>query len=765
MKLKPHIENILQERYYLKNESSWSQVSKRLSGIYEPMLDYIKMRTFIPSTPTLMNLNTNGERRGTLSSCFIMGIEDSLTGIMESMTEAAIVTKMAGGVGYNFSKLRGSNENVSFFNKNSGGPMAFIGIFDAVLDGVRQGGARRGAGMSMLSVYHPDILQFIDAKYSDTKKYSRSNFSVYLDTDFYNTLRKTPDKLFRTKNVVDGKENILKDATGKNITYQDLWEKIIHNAWKSAEPGIFNGDIAADRCSCKQITRDVFCNPCSEYVHIPYTSCNLGSINLTHFITDKSEIDWSKLETAIEHATVYLNGIIDNNNYPIEKIRKATLAVRPIGLGMMGLAHLFYTLGMPYDSAAAQELTAKLSKFMTLISMRKSMELAKKNKKTYEYYDYATFMDANQRFFTEDAFMGIDLVGLKRDIKDFGVYNSCFTSIAPTGTISYIADVSGGIEPIFGLTFTRKIEKENKNYEFVTLFDPFFDEFLNKNYADKKSVILDYITNNNGSCQGCPIISKEHQEIFKVAGDITPLWHIKIQAAVANNISLSVSKTINVPKTCSEREIADIYLKAHELGIIGVTVYRDGSREGILVHKDDNFIIKKNSAPKRPKDIVSELHLFTVGKHKYYTVVGFDKVGNPYEVFAGFNEGKKDDILIEQTRGITRKMSRGDYVFISDKDGEKFVLTNGHSDDTADALTRSISGGLRHGEDISFITHQLEKSHGSMASFGKILARTLKKYIKDGAAVSGEECPECKSKLKRQEGCIICPSCNWSKCG
>jgi hypothetical protein len=198
------------------------------------------------------------------------------------------------------------------------------------------------------------------------------------------------------------------------------------------------------------------------------------------------------------------------------------------------------------------------------------------------------------------------------------------------------------------------------------------------------------------------------------------------------------------------------------MGIIGVTVYRDGSREGILVHKESDFVVTKNQSVKRPKEVKGELHLFTIGKYRYYTAVGFDDSGNPYEVFTGFNDGKKDEILTEAMKGVIRKLSRGDYVFINDK--EKFVLTNGHGDDSADALTRLISSNLRHGADIEFVVHQLEKTKGSMLSFSKVLARTLKKYIKDNTVITGEECPNCKGQLIRQEGCATCISCGFSKC-
>ena len=776
LKLEPHIENILKERYYLKDETSWEQMAKRLSCLYPKMYEYILQRRFIPSTPTLMNLNTNGERAGTLSSCFILGIEDSIEGIMDSMKEAAFVTKAAGGVGYNFSNLRGSNENVKTISANSGGVMAFIQIFDSVLDGVRQGGRRRGAGMSLLSIYHPDILKFIDAKASDTSKYTRSNFSVSPDTSFYDTLKKTPNKIFRTRNVVDKKENDLVDSNGLVYTYKMLWDKIIHNAWSSAEPGIFNGDIAADRCSCKHITRNVFCNPCSEYTHIPYTSCNLSSFNVASFVKN-GEFNWVEFESAVEDAVVYMNGVIDNNDYPIEKIRKETLAVRPIGMGVMGVAHLLYKLGIPYDSLEACNTIEKLLKFQTLIATRKSMEMARDTGKVYEYYDHDTFMDANSRFFTSDTFMSVDVAQLKIDIKKYGMYNSCLTSIAPTGTISYIADCSGGIEPVFGLVFTRKIEKENKTYEKVYLVDSIFKKYVETTYPDKSTKIYEYVASNNGSCQGCDLLTKKEQSTFKVSGDISPEWHLKTLAASANNINLSVSKTINLPKNCSEKEIGEVFLKAHEFGIIGVTVYRDGSREGVLVHNDNtsNVLpdhIERQHAPKRPIDLpcdIHEMNVVTDGKKERFVALVGKLAGTVYEIFVTKDNNNKLDFNKHKT-GLIRKVKKGRYDLIIVNGEEKIYIedmskTFGGKMGT---LSRLVSMSLRHGCPLQIVTNQLAKGiDGSMLDFERCVARVLKHYINDGERViTSETCPDCGKKLVYIEGCKTCSDrCGWSRCG
>lgn len=769
LKLKPHVEKLLSERYYLKHELSWEQLSRRISDIHTPMYDYILNRVFIPSTPTLMNLNTNGERNGTLSSCFILGMDDSIDSIMNSMKDAAIVTKMTGGVGFNFSKLRGANENVKSISANSGGVMSFINIFDSVLDGIRQGGKRRGAGMSMLSIYHPDILSFIDAKVTDTTKYTRSNFSVCTDSIFYEVLKKSPTKLFKTRNVVDGKDRILTDSFGTEYTYKMLWDKIIHNAWLRAEPGIFNGEIAADRCSCKHITREVFSNPCSEYTHIPYTSCNLGSINLSSFVVD-DKFDWKSFETIIENSVIYLNGVIDNNQYPIEKIKIETMSVRPIGLGEMGLAHLLYLLKIPYDSDMAMSLSTDINRYMTTVSMRKSMELARDRNKTYNYYNYDVFMDANARFFDKDEFMGIDLVELKSNIKKYGVHNSCFTSIAPTGTISYIADCSGGMEPVFGLVFTRKIEKDNKSYEHVYIVDPIFEKYIEKTYPGNKIKIYEYISNNKGSCQGCTYLTDSEKQIFKVAGDITPRWHLNILSAVANNVSLSVSKTINLPKNCSEKEIGDIFIDAHKMGVIGVTVYRDESREGILVHKKDSesSFIQRRDAPKRPDDLDCDIHEMNVmlnGKSERFVSLVGKLSGTVYEIFVTRDLKNKLDFN-KHKRGIIRKIKKGRYdlIVINGEEQVKIEDISSVFGGQLGTLSRLVSMSLRHGTPLQIIVDQLQKNTMSgFFDFDRCVSRVLKHYIKEGEIViTSDICPECKSKLIYVEGC---KSCSDKECG
>lgn len=759
----PDIVKLLQSRYFLSHETEWEDIAKRVSVIFPDIFPYIKEQFFCPSTPTLLNLNTNGERVGTFSSCFIMGIEDSVEGIFEAAKECAIVTKASGGVGYVFN-LRGRNEIIKSLKRQSSGPLPFLKVFNNILDGVSQGGVRRGAGMAQLDINHPDILYFIDAKknYQTEHGYDRFNLSVRVPDWFYEKIDNSPNEVMMVKNVTDGEEHPLLD-NGKPVSVLELWNKIIFNSHQSAEPGLFNETIAINRSSLTNISKIVLGNPCNEFISIPYTSCNLGSINLIKFVkTHRTDtgvnipyFDFTEFEKVVRLCTIYLNKIIDNNKYPLPKIEKMTRATRPIGLGVMGLAHTYYLLGLPYSSEEAKNLLKNIIHSLTFTSMEKSIELAKEDG-AYEAFDLDLFLKANERFWTCERGEKI-----RNDIKKYGIRNHGVTSIAPTGSISYLYNCSSGIEPVFALSYTRKIEKINKQYDEVIVADRFFDRYLDTHYKYDKNKILKNVSENNGSCQNCGILSNKEKAVFTTAQDLKPMEHLDSLAIVSNNVSFSVSKTINLPRSATVNDIGEVYRNAHKMGCIGVTVYREGSREGILIpsssnSSSENKIVKTN-APKRPKELNAEIFSASYKGKKLYVAIGFFN-GDPYEVFVG----PDDKSEVSFAKGKIFKQSRGKYIFIYENNKE-FFLSNGHSDDNADAIARLVSASLRHGCSLQFLIHQLEKAKGDMQSFSKVVARILKKFIKDGEVVSGEECPDCKSKLIRENGCKKC-LCGWSAC-
>jgi len=742
-----NITKFLNERYFLSEEKTWEDLAIRVSNIYPNIKESIKNKIFIPSSPTLMNANTNGKRKGTLSSCFTMNIEDSIEGIFDALKEGALVTKASGGVGYVFSTLRGSNEEINTLKRNSSGPIPFMMNFNTMLDSIQQGGVRRGAGMAQFDIDHPNILEVIKLKNTEGIL-ERLNISIRITDNFYKKLKENPNNYHEVKSK-NGDIYPLKE-NNKLITVKEVWDEIINSAWKSAEPGIFNIDIAYKQCTVTNLDNIVLSNPCAEYVSIPYSSCNLGSLNLIKFVKEDKTFDFDLFEKEIRLATRFLDSVIDINDYPLDKIKETTLKIRPIGLGAMSLGNALYKMRIPYNSIESHKLIYDIFLKLTLISMDESINIAKEKGKSYPAFDYNLFIKANER-----------LIGNRDDIKDkikkYGIRNSCFTSIAPNGSISYIAGMlSGGIEPVYALVFTRKIEKLNKDYETIYIVDPTFDEYLKENYSEEKRIIiLEKISKNNGSCKDIEEIPYKDRKVFITATDLSPMEHLEVLSIVAKNISLSVSKTINMPNSATKEEISDIYMKAHELGIIGVTVFRDGCRKGILnSSQHEETIIKDSNAPKRPKKLEAHLYPISVKGNKFGVIVGVLQ-NRPYEVFA-FHDGN----IIKNSNGFLIKESKGKYNYVCDEYGIENIQLSGEAERAVTILASQL---LRHGVPIKHIINTIKKISDNVTDFTTAVARVLSKYIVNGDE-TGEICPDCKNKIIYDNGCKRCVTCGWSGC-
>jgi len=762
------IQKLLNERYFLEGETEWQDLAKRISAIYPPSLFDITTKKFVPSSPTLMNANTNGKRKGTLSSCFTMGIEDSIDGIYESLKEGAKVTKASGGVGYVFSRLRSSNENICSLNRVSSGPIPFMENFNTMLDGIQQGGVRRGAGMGQFDINHPDILNVIRLK-SKKGVMERLNLSIRVTDEFYALLKENPNAPHMVYPKKGEPFQLMDD--GKFITTKMLWDEIVKYAHFCAEPGIFNVDIATRQCTVTNIGEYVLSNPCAEYVSIPYSSCNLGSLNLGKFVIN-GEFDWDSFNKSTRIATRYLNNVIDINDYPIPKIKEVTQQVRPIGLGAMGYAHMLYLLKIPFNSQIANDLAAKIFNQLTLISMDESIEIAKETGKSYPAYDKDLFIAANTRFFAADTQQTCNILD---KLNKYGIANSCFTSIAPNGSIGYIVNTTGGIEPVFALTYSRKIEKRNKEYEVVYISDPIFQKYLNDNYDHiTRDKILKQVANDKGSCQNVELIPEEYRKIFVVASDISPMDHLESLGVVAKNTSLSVSKTINLHSSATREEISEVYLKAHEMGVIGVTVYRDGCRDGILVHnidqKNDDIIVKTN-APKRPKSLPCHVYRMNIlNRHnnkgeKWIVFIGLLN-DDPYEIIAGkINDNDFDTTITEGNLVKSKKNGKTVYGFY--KDGKVLCddICSAYVNDLREYVTRLMSLALRHGASIEYLQKVLRKANGSIVDFDTAIIRAINKYGKQ--VTQKEKCPTCNSELIYSESCVKCsnPECGFTKCG
>jgi len=520
----------------------------------------------------------------------------------------------------------------------------------------------------------------------------------------------------------------------------------------------------------KKCIEYVVCSNCSEFTNIPYTSCALGSINLSSLVEGK-KFNWDEFEEIIVKATRFINSTIDKNKFPIKKIKEVTLKTRPIGLGVMGLAHALYKKEIPYNSDKAFKFTEEVIRYLTLRSMQESVELSK-IEGSYEAFDYDLFIKANERFFKHKSCRNINIEELRSDIKKHGIRNSCCTSIAPTGSIAYIAEVSGGIEPVFALSYSRKIEtgiKEGvKQYDVVCIGDSVFEKYLIDNFDDKiKQKILKEVSENKGSCQKCKDIPDDMKKVFLTAGDLTPMEHLSILEATAVNVSLSASKTINLPSNATKEDVAGVFLDAHKRGIIGVTVYRDGCREGILIHdsdkKDKIEGIVYRAIPKRPPTLPCEIHRVMYQGHKWIVFVSLME-GKPFEMFAG----AVDDVCIPKKieDGFIKRQGTKHYSF--EYDDEVLINNIGKSfyNKEHDAFARSISLHLQSGVPLDEVLIMLNKAEGDVTHFAKVLARTLKKYVEDGLDAQ-EVCPTCGSKLRFSEGCLKCSDigCGYSKCG
>jgi len=623
----------------------------------------------------------------------------------------------------------------------------------------------------LLDITHPDILDFIDAK-KNLNQFNRFNFSIKIGNDFYEKLEKTPDAIHIVKSIDKGTEFELHDKDWIPVTMKSLWDKILHSAWLVAEPGIFNKDTAYERCSVNNLSDIVTGNPCLEFVNIPYTSCALGSIDLSKLV-EYRKFNWEKFETLIIEATRFINATLDVNNYPLEHIKETTLDIRPIGLGFMGLAHCLFLKEIPYNSKEALKFAKDMMLYMTLCAMKESVELAKKDG-VYPEFNYDVFMKANERFFKHNV-RDIDVNKLQKDIKKHGLRNSCFTSIAPTGTLSTLAETSSGVEPVFALSYMRKVEKLNKQYDILYINDPIFENYINENFnEDDREKVFKDVSENKGSCQKCDLIPDEYKKIFITAGDLNPQEHLDMLEVINQGVSLSISKTINLPEKITQEEMGDVFIDAYKRGITGVTVYRDNCREGILVHNKKTEINRPDeivymSAPKRPKEIECDVHRINAMiksdkgekvQERFIIFVGLLN-NKPYEFFVG----KIEDVNIPKNieTGTLVRVKSGQYAFKYEDEILIHDINKTFHSEEFSTFSRLVSSLLRHGGHPKYVIDQLGKCPGTIADFSKATIRMLKKYITDGE--EADSCSVCGTKKIYEGGCKKCPICGVSDCG
>ncbi len=759
-KITENAKKVLEKRYLRRDESGvpvetpeqmFLRVAFNIASMdtnYEPDEDIEQLTyrfyemmanlEFLPNSPTLMNA---GRKLGQLSACFVLPVEDSMESIFEAIKHTALIHKSGGGTGFSFSKIRPKNDVVLSTKGISSGPISFMTVFDAATETIKQGGTRRGANMGVLRVDHPDILDFIQSK-RQTDKLNNFNISVALTESFM-------------KAVEDNKDyDLINPRTGKSagtLNAKEVFHNIVHCAWLTGEPGI----IFLDRINKSNPTPNAgqieSTNPCGEQPLLPYESCNLGSINLSGMVNNK-KINFEKLKRTAGDGVHFLDNVIDANKFPMPKIEQMTKANRKIGLGVMGFADMLIKLEVPYDSEEAIDIAGKVMKTILDTGRDKSRELAEKR---------GTFPNFKGSIY--------DVPGAKP------LRNATITTIAPTGTLSIIAGVSSGIEPIFALAYIRNVLDNTQLPEVHPLFfevakkEGFYSETLVKKILDK------------GAARGVNEVPAEWQKVFSAAHDVTPIWHIKMQASFQKYVDNAVSKTVNFHSDATEHDVEDVYRLAYTLGCKGVTVYRNGSRESqvLMVMSDskkaenDAEIQKQASSPKpRPEVIAGTTRRMITGCGNLYVTINEDKEG-PFEVFATM--GKAGGCSASQAEAISRLISLSlrskvdNEIIIKQLKGVRCPAParergGGIILSCADAIGKAIERHLleKQGKETSNkMSFSLDPTDLSVANTKQNIKETP--YVLEGEMLY-PTCFECGSVMMPSEGCYTCPSCGYSKC-
>lgn len=698
------------KRYYKKGESSWEDICKRVSkniaSIDEPKYEEIFFHMmanmiFLPSTPCLLNAGTNVQQ---LSSCFILDIDDNIESIMETLGECAKVFQKSGGAGFNISKLRPKGSPLKNSGGQASGPVSFMKIFNAVVEEVKHGNSRKGALKIDLDVSHPDIFDFIHCK-DDVEQLKNMNISVSIPNAFMKAVEENKDW-----------ELNYGDKVYKKVKAKDLWDEIIQGAWKTGEPGISFVDMMNKENPNPHLGMVKSSNPCFEFVNIPYASCNLASLNLLKFV-DNKKFDWNGFEKYISYAVRFLDNMISVNKLPLPKIQEVTEQIRPIGLGTMGLADTMFALNLSMASKKGKDFIDKLYSFLYDKALSATQELAEE-RGVYSAYEGSVWEE-----------------------KGIKVRNSSLISIAPNGSIGFIAGVNGGIEPVFSLAYTRRTE-DGTEYFVV-------NEVLKETLGEIDDDILDKIVKNNGSVKGIREIPKKLQNVFVTAMDMTPQEHIDCLENISKYVDLSVSKTINLPKYASVEDIADVYLAAWKTGVIkGITVYRDGSRRDQVLSTGKKQELGRGEIKPAPEESSDSktVKLYS-GCGSLWVTMTKDENKNVDQTFV--SRGSKGTCVANQI-AVSRLVS--------------LALRGGiKPEDIVDQLLSiptcaSYYGKRQKGERVS-------RGSSCPAAIGIV----LDKYAKEGEDAEeerdmGNKCPDCGADLLMTSSCVSCVFCGFSQC-
>ncbi|KQC11645.1 MAG: ribonucleotide-diphosphate reductase subunit alpha [Candidatus Cloacimonas sp. SDB] len=749
MKLTDNALTVLKRRYFKKDKKgkvleNWEDLVKRVSnniakGDVEKSKRYFRLLdsgNFLPNSPTLMNAGNDLQQ---LSACFVLPVEDSMESIFESVKNAALIHKSGGGTGFSFSKLRQSNARVKSTSGVSSGPITFLKVFNSATDAVKQGGTRRGANMAILNVDHPDIMEFITCK-EDTSELTNFNISVGITAEFMNAFYE------------DDEYELTEPHTGKiikKLRARDVFSLIVEMAHKNGEPGVIFLDRINEYNPTPHIGKIESTNPCGEQPLLSHEACNLGSINLAGMVK-QGEIDYKLLEETVRESVDFLNDVIDRSKFPLEMIDKMVKGNRKIGLGIMGWADLLFLLNIPYSSDEAIDLASSLMEFIDFTSKKRSMELAQAQG---AFPNFKGSIYEKSELKRKKLNLNWDALGVA--ISENGIRNATTTTIAPTGTISMIMDTSSGIEPQFSLVYVKQVMDGDQ----LLYVNPHFEKALKE--AGIYSEDLMKKISDAGSIQQMEEIPERIRKVFVTSHDISPEWHIRMQAAFQQYTDNAVSKTINFTREATPENIKTAYEMAYQSGCKGVTVYRDGSRENQVLNIGSKIKKSMNgtriSPRKRPVITQGTTQKIETGCGNMYITINSDKNG-ACEVFTQI--GKVGGCASAQLEAIARLTS--------------LCL---RSNVKLSSIIKQLSG-IRcpspmwsKGEMITSCADGVAKSLKTFMEMSKNADNSLEEInIKADDAdkipsgkLSGL-CPDCGSTIEHSEGCMKCNNCGWTKC-
>ena len=727
---------------------------------------------FLPNSPTLMNA---GRPLGQLSACFVLPVADSMEDIFDAIKNAALIHKSGGGTGFSFSRLRPKGSTVNSTGGVASGPISFMKVFNAATEAVKQGGTRRGANMGILRVDHPDIMEFITCK-NDTKEITNFNISVGLTEAFMAA-------------VESGGEYDLVDPASRKVTgklpAREVFQAIVDSAWRTGEPGIIFLDRLNRDNPCPNQGEIESTNPCGEQPLLPYEACNLGSINLVNHLK-QTETGWAldreKLERTVREAVHFLDNVIEVNQYPLPEIDRVTRLTRKIGLGVMGFADMLLYLGIPYNSDQGVAMAREVMGLVQSTSHRASQELAAQ-RGAFPLFGESIYKEGKP------------------------LRNATVTTIAPTGTLSIIAGVSSGVEPVFAYAYIRNVMDNTHLIE----TNGILKEALVRRGLYSEELMREIV--EQGSLAHVAGIPEDMKRVFVCAHDVSPIWHVKMQAAFQEFTDNAVSKTVNFPNSATREEVAEVYRLAYELGCKGTTIYRDGSRDEQVLNigKVNDGKAEAPAAP-APGEKPLPDHVEQVLAAECDSTACVLRNGS-------ILPRPRPDV----TMGYTEKVKIGcGKLFITvnyDEQGICEVFTNtgraGGCPSQSEATARLVSIALRSGVDSDEIITQLKgircpsclrQSDVPVTSCPDAIAKAIEKVMKASkgnqlppcppptAAAPGTRaaakkvppmgprgnldpdmtpaeaklakfCPECGAPLEHEGGCVTCRDCGYSKCG